>query len=505
MMKKTYNVPNNIKEDEPLLTSSSKVINSDDGIISEDTMQEKPAAKGASLEQTSLNIVKTCVGTGTLVLPFAASEGGLLFSIFGVIVVAVWNLFSVNRLIKSAKLLSIISPDDSSSFMRENRRTLSSKRRFFQGTNDEERVDIHSEDMECCPEGTATFGKVAFHSFGFWGLHFSDLLLLIMFIGIIISLIVLVEKLTIEANFSTGSFALDLSIIAVTIILLSSFPDLGFLYIFSAMGILAVVASFILIFIHGLNKFGLDGFTGIKWEHLWPKNFKGVANWFGIVVFSFGIAPLTYNFQESMGHPDQMKMATSLALLFVSIFYVIIGNGVVIIYAPESNYNFTGDVFDHLPISWISTFIRLAMALTTITSIPLVLIPCGDLVYGKLGSSEINSILEGRILIRAIVALGCVIASAMIPDFASVVTFVGSFCVSILCFIYPPLVHAFLSMKANRIQNNRIPFIEKRPFEDSHVHNFLHNGGSEIYLDVVMTFVGIFATIFASYLTIVNE
>ena len=53
--------------------------------------------RGATVFQTSLNIAKLCMGTGTLALPFAAQKGGLVFNMIGLGVIVVWNYYSANR------------------------------------------------------------------------------------------------------------------------------------------------------------------------------------------------------------------------------------------------------------------------------------------------------------------------------------------------------------------------------------------------------------------------
>ena len=61
--------------------------------------------KGASIFQTSLNIAKLCMGTGTLALPFAAEKGGLLFNVVGLGLIGLWNFYSADCLLRCCEFL----------------------------------------------------------------------------------------------------------------------------------------------------------------------------------------------------------------------------------------------------------------------------------------------------------------------------------------------------------------------------------------------------------------
>ena len=60
---------------------------------------------GANVFQTSLNITKMCMGTGTLALPFAAEKGGLLFNVLGLGVIGLWNFYSTICLLRCLEFL----------------------------------------------------------------------------------------------------------------------------------------------------------------------------------------------------------------------------------------------------------------------------------------------------------------------------------------------------------------------------------------------------------------
>lgn len=108
----------------------------------------------ATVGATVVNLMKTCMGTGTLALPFAAQQGGLFLNSVGLFGIAVWNLYSVDRLCRSIEYLE--SHEDL---------TTANLPRFV----------------------SSTFGKVAWFAFGEKGVHGLDGVLVLLFLGIIVA------------------------------------------------------------------------------------------------------------------------------------------------------------------------------------------------------------------------------------------------------------------------------------------------------------------------------
>lgn len=66
---------------------------------------------GATVYQTSLNVTKICMGTGTLALPYASEVGGLLFNALGLLVICGWNYYSANCLLRCLEYLPNVEDD----------------------------------------------------------------------------------------------------------------------------------------------------------------------------------------------------------------------------------------------------------------------------------------------------------------------------------------------------------------------------------------------------------
>jgi len=105
------------------------------------------------VSQTVINIAKTCMGTGTLALPYAAHQGGVLLHIFGLMAIACWNLYSVQRLLDCLDLLP----------------------------------SSLCQNKHHPPEGTSTLGRVAWYSLGRKGLVALDIMMVMLLAGIVIT------------------------------------------------------------------------------------------------------------------------------------------------------------------------------------------------------------------------------------------------------------------------------------------------------------------------------
>ena len=420
--------------------------------------------------ETALNSAKTCLGTGTLALPYAASQGGYLFNVLGLILISLWNLFSVNRLIHCEELVRELFCDGVQNQQRNrkgqhtrhesrtsrHRRTGSSMRRLFRGMitdaniNDDE-VQWSEEsvlaEQNFPPDGTSTYGRVAWYALGPIGLHMMDVALLVLLLGVVIAYEDAIISFVRETPVTTGSAALDSLATVLIIAPLTCVEDLHFLSKTSALGIIIIFISFGVLFAYGLLQNGLSGIGEVTWDDMWPKSLTGACNWFGVTVFGFGAVPITFNLMESMKDPEGMPQATKIALSIVGCTYAVIGNGIGILFKP-SVPEFKGDVLQELPESlWIPTMIRIAMSLVLTITAPILLVPCAEIIEGKLGMIDLEHKPHYRILIRFGMCFFCASIAFIVPSFVHVISFIGAFCVVLTSFVFPPLLHLQLLRK----------------------------------------------------------
>jgi solute carrier family 36 (proton-coupled amino acid transporter) len=349
----------------------------------------------ASVLQTMVNLAKTCMGTGCLALPFAAQQGGVLLSVAGIILIALWNVFSAKRLLDCLHL--IMEDQNESNNSRQLRMTKAPP-----------------------PIGTATLGKVAWYTGGPYALAVLDVMTVLLLFGIITAYQDAMQSFISDTPLSLGPTA-DAMVIASIMAPLSIVKNLGYLSRISALGLSVLLGTFLVIAGYGLVQYE-PTVTPFKLQWLPLDGLTGASHWFGCVVFGFGIVPLTFNFHESMKEPHKLVGAATIAMLAVAASYIIIGIGLLILYP-----NIEGDVLHELPQNGLLPVVtRLAMTLVVLVTAPLLIVPCGELIEGKM-SPQPTMKLKG--IVRFSICFITVVISLSVPGFVYVLSFVGCFCV----------------------------------------------------------------------------
>jgi len=298
-------------------------------------------------------------------------------------------------------------------------------------------------------------------------------------IGVIVSYVAAAISFLDDTPLSLGSVA-NAVVLAAVMGFISLVPNIGYLSKFSLVGLFVLFTTILVIAAYGcigLRREGEEGGVGetitvdgvtistaensaitkaglrndsAAWTYdeedaviiipPWPESLDGVCSWFGIVVFGYGVVPLTYNYRESMTQPTAMVGATTVALGAVSCLYVATGIGLLLLF-PD----LTGDVLHELPRSGVlPVFTRLSMVWVILMTAPLLIVPCGELLEGKWQFSTQKQRVVTRFGIMSI----CVVIAILVPAFVKVLSLVGCGCVGAVSLILPPLLHLRLSTAA---------------------------------------------------------
>lgn len=462
----------------------------------------------ATVVETIINEAKTCMGTGCLALPYAARVGGVILHVSGLFAIGLWNIYSVHRLCQCLQLLpnnhaieveneednreinvgigkakpraeSITSQEEASQTVLEmpvshahepplhvhhrssphsgsDLQSLSQQRYDESTAKSRIKTTGHeqNDNNHHPPPGTSTYSRVAFYAFGPLGLLALDVMMAILFIGVVVAFVDATREFLRDTSVTSGSDIMDAIGIACIIGPLSAVPDIGYLSRASAIGLAVLFVSFAVIAFYGWLEYETaeeslhnnkntfsdnDDTLTTSWHWLPENGLEGVSHWFGCVVFGYGIAPLTYNFRESMTEPQHMVQASTAALLIVAGSYVVLGVGLYSLF-PDID----GDVLHTLPSDgWLPVVIRLSMAVVVFVTAPLLILPCGQLIEGKItkdmDASDVSY--SVRIIVRMGIALTCVTISVMVPGFVSVLSLVGCASVAAVGFVVPPLLY----------------------------------------------------------------
>lgn len=467
------------------------------------------------------------MGTGCLALPYATRIGGIWLHVIGIVAIGVWNLYAVHRLCQCLQLLpkdavllaegddcedmDSSSPVESDIEDRNNEETAmdTSTNYKYHGlpvlemsptspsmlchhrptssehTNDHllqpqqpppskqqqqpqsEARGIQDHDKTTIfrppPRGTSTYSRVAYYAFGPSGLLALDILMIVLFLGVVVAFVDATRGFLRDTPVTTGSDVWDAIAIALIIGPMSAVPDIGYLSKASAAGLGVLFFAFTVIAAYGLfddppantivavaASDDHDGAYGSDHWNWFPENgLEGVSTWFGCVVFGYGVAPLTFSFRESMAEPAHMVRASAVALVVVATSYVVVGVGLYFLFPTIS-----GDVLHMLPAEgWLPVVIRLSMAVVIFVTAPLLIVPCGQLIEGKI-IIQVSATSTGivpywiRAPVRVGIALTCVFISVMVPGFVSVLSLVGCASVATVGFVVPPLL--FLRLRLSR-------------------------------------------------------
>ena len=152
-----------------------------------DDVENARQRTGSTVFQTSLNIAKLCMGTGCLALPYAAQQGGLIFNVIGLGAIVVWNYYSADCLLRCLDDLPLSRHDNEGVRVRYHDQCSNTK---YNATD--QMMNTTSDNKLCIsssgpPDGTTTYGVIAWHAFGKSGLIIFDSLMIMLSVGLLIA------------------------------------------------------------------------------------------------------------------------------------------------------------------------------------------------------------------------------------------------------------------------------------------------------------------------------
>jgi hypothetical protein len=301
------------------------------------------------------------------------------------------------------------------------------------------------------PAGTATLGKIAYYALGDTGLIVLDIILLLLLSGIVIAYEVAILSFSKGTPFTTRNNLLDGLILAVLLVPLCLVKDMSSLSKLSRLGLIILAITMLIITGYGVigyddRRVSSDDFIPFQW--LPCDGIAGFSHWFGCVVFGFGIVPLTFNFRESMAQPETLPKTSMVSMLLVAAAYII--TGVVLLHFYPDIHD---DVLSELPGGWLATLARLAMVVVVLSTAPLLVVPCAEIVEGKIHQDgQVHP--TSQLLARSSITLLTVAISVSLPGFVTVLAFVGCFSVALVSFCVPPFLHVVLLRQKYQEQHN---------------------------------------------------
>lgn len=294
-----------------------------------DHHMQQQRTEGSSFFGAAVNIAKLSIGNGILALPYATSRGGLLFSPFAISMIAIWNVLSCFMMIDCKREIA---------------------------------------NFRFPSEISSTYSRLSYAAFGRLGAIFTDLSVFATLFGVCVSYQIAFAQFLKDipsnplSNWSDFAQTVGYTYFSILIVYpLACQRNLGFLSYTSFAGLVCLVLS-----IGVLTAYGFDGF---HWDpqhiivRMWPESLSSFTTFSGVAIFCYGLCTFTFPIEESMCDRTQFSKAVIWSTIFVTFFYICIGDTLSLVYAHRQS-GIDQNILHNLPIySTPAILIRFALAL----------------------------------------------------------------------------------------------------------------------------------------------
>lgn len=252
-----------------------------------------------------------------------------------------------------------------------------------------------------------------------------------------------------DDQIGSGMFWEDFTIeqvIALVGLLLVPFAMLeGFaeLAIPSLLGVIAAVYVFGTVIWSAVDTGPIDDST----TKLFPSSLNDFALAFSTIAFAFGNHQVFLEVHNTLERPSESNKLFNVAYLLVALLYVPLSVVAYGLFGDETE----SPVLRNLPDGWASVSANIGITLNVFLSFPIALNPLA--LFVERGVFPGRGLL-GRFVVRGSLIVLEVLLAIAIPDFGTLMAFVGAVSITATVFILPPL---FLL----RLGGSRIPPLER--------------------------------------------
>jgi amino acid permease len=351
---------------------------------------------GVSIMQATLTIAKTCIGGGVLALPYAHLQGGVL-AVPAMCLLGLWNWITSKQLLEAYEAL----PD--------------SERR-----------------------GPRTgYSAIAHAALGHGGLLLFDISICMLLTGVCSSNQVqathLVQAL-VELPFGGGYRSMVL-LSGLCLVPLALLRDLSGLAVVSGVGLVVIAVGLLVVAMSGVERFGVPPPPR---RLLALPDLSGVASFFSIAAFSFGLQTNLLPVRDGMREPHRALEVAIFALVGVVCANAAIGVAFAWLYAGGEHPVEQIILLNLPPDSLSAYFVEISTAAVALLGYPLLMLPVMQLLPARLPPAMRAAGASPGLRLGF---LACTTALALIlREFALAASLCG--CLTIfVCLVLPPLCH----------------------------------------------------------------
>ena len=353
-------------------------------------------ASGASTLQATVSLVKICVGTGVMALPWAFVQGASI-SLPGLAVLVAWNWYTSFQLLACRAAAGPL------------------------------------------PQQRSAYSALAHAGLGKAGVYVLEGSLLLVLIGVCASMqIQSAQLLAAVAPFSYTVLVLGGALVVAPLALQRTLRGISAI---AAAGLLVLGVGLATVAGAGMMQYGLPPPTAAQ---LAPPSADGFAAFFGIAAFSFGTQCTILPVQDGMRQPRRAGTALAASLLVVTMLYACVGVALALIYAHASGGVRPLIIMNLTPGSAEALVVEVCSALVALLSYPLPLMPVMQLLAGLVQTSGEPAAADGGAgrdrALRLALLVGTTAIALAVPDFARIASVLG--CLNIaFSQLLPPLLH----------------------------------------------------------------
>jgi sodium-coupled neutral amino acid transporter 11 len=265
-----------------------KALSYETGPIAEPLLPKVSRPEGTEL-QAVITVMKVCIGTGVLGLPYAIQQSGIVTGIVGLGCIAVWNIFMCKSLLQC------------------------------QTTLVNSGVNLSSDN--------SIFSALARHALGPSGTRLLDFSLIVTTLGVCVVYQLSSGQLLDSAGLALVSSGWNTPLCTllsgVVIYPLTLPTSLAFLSKAAVGAMLCLLVGFAVIFYDGASRGA--GVPPLTTNMLFNNSLKGISVYFGIIAFSFGIPSMLFPIQTEMRNPEKIQTAVRHGLGGVFLVYALLG------------------------------------------------------------------------------------------------------------------------------------------------------------------------------------
>ncbi|KAK8799537.1 hypothetical protein WA158_006086 [Blastocystis sp. Blastoise] len=231
-------------------------------------------------------------------------------------------------------------------------------------------------------------------------------------------------------------------IITIIEIILVLFKNTKPLVYISSFGLVALIVSFVILFIRG----GIDYGISITAINLFPADFYSLLRGIGVFIYTLGYILFMFPLYKALDtqYRPRASSAVLAALILMTCLYLFIGIILFCIFQAHP-LGVQSNILRNLdPTSVDTSIISIAMMVSCLGQYPLTLLSVFEIVETPIHHRKENSLFVtdcGRVSSRILQVILLSVISLLIPFFGSILSFIGSFTSMMVELVLPSLLN----------------------------------------------------------------